>query len=449
MPAHRRQAVSVIRRGGDHLLSLIEGTLDIARIEGGKLALNVRPMRLADGLAEIARLFELQAAGRGLQFSFEADPGLPAVVRADEKRLRQILINLLGNALKFTTTGGVALRVRYQREMARFDIADTGPGMGAEELERVFEPFERGHAASGMSVGSTGLGLTIARMLTALMGGELTAASTPGVGTTFTVRLFLPEVHDGREAPPALAQARRRSGYAGPRRHVLVVDNEETERRLLTDLLQPLGFVVHTAASGEEALALLGPAANDAGAAAPPTFDAVFMDLAMPGLDGWATIAALRQAGHRMPLAVVSANAFDKRPDNPVGLAQDDFLVKPVRLAELLDWLGRQLQLAWLLAEPAAAVLAPGAAPVADGAAPPPPPVPLPRALLQALQQALALGHVRGIQQHLATLEQLATQHSPQAQALASQLRPLARQYRFEAMTQLIHHSLEGAPGAA
>ncbi|MFN7727270.1 MAG: ATP-binding protein, partial [Rubrivivax sp.] len=294
MPAHRRQAVSVIRRGGDHLLSLIEGTLDIARIEGGKLALNVRPMRFADGLAEIAHLFELQAAGRGLQFSFEVEGHLPAVVRADEKRLRQILINLLGNALKFTAAGRVALRVRYQREMARFEIADTGPGMGEEELSRVFEPFERGRAATGMSVGSTGLGLTIARMLTALMGGELTVASTPGVGTTFTVRLFLPEA---RDAWPAAAQAQRRTGYSGPRRRVLVVDNEEPDRRLLADLLQPLGFQVHSAASGEEARAQLGPAA----AGPTPAYDAVDMALAMPGIDGWATIAALRAAGHTMP----------------------------------------------------------------------------------------------------------------------------------------------------
>jgi CheY-like chemotaxis protein/anti-sigma regulatory factor (Ser/Thr protein kinase) len=414
-------------------------------------------MRFADGLAEIAHLFELQAAGRGLQFSFEVEGHLPAVVRADEKRLRQILINLLGNALKFTAAGRVALRVRYQREMARFEIADTGPGMGEEELSRVFEPFERGRAATGMSVGSTGLGLTIARMLTALMGGELTVASTPGVGTTFTVRLFLPEA---RDAWPAAAQAQRRTGYSGPRRRVLVVDNEEPDRRLLADLLQPLGFEVHSAASGEEALVQLARSAPQGGSAAEgaPAIDAVFMDLAMPGIDGWATITALRAAGHRMPVAVVSANAFDKRPDNPVGLAQEDFLVKPVRVAELLDWLGRQLQLRWVLAEqPAAAaasaVPANTASPSVAAAAAPEANVPneWPHALLQSLQQALALGHVRGVQQHLATLEKVAAEPGPEGAAwaalatLATRLRPLAQQYRFEAMNQLIQTTLEGA----
>jgi signal transduction histidine kinase/CheY-like chemotaxis protein/purine-cytosine permease-like protein len=418
MPAHRRQAVSVIRRGGDHLLSLIEGTLDIARIESGKLALEVRPMRFADGLAEIARLFELQAAGRGLRFGFAVEGTLPAVVRADEKRLRQILINLLGNAIKFTQQGGVTLRVRYRREMARFEIEDSGPGMTAEELSRVFEPFERGSAASGVSVGSTGLGLTIARMLTELMGGEMTVASTPGRGTTFTIRLFLPESH---AALPAAESARqRRTGYAGPRRRVLVVDNEEADRRLLLDLLQPLGFEVTSAASGEEALQQL---ARDGG------YDAVFMDLAMPGIDGWEAIRRLRAAGHPMPLAVVSANAFDKKLDNDVGLASEDFLVKPVRVSELLDWLGRRLQLQWLEAEPPPS---PVPAPAAAAALPPPP-------MLSALREAVSLGHVRGIGRQLDAIEAADPSHS----AFAARLRLLARQFQFDAMDDLLMKALE------
>ena len=420
MPPHRRQAVSVIRRGGDHLLSLIEGTLDIARIEGGKLALEVRPMRFADGMAEIARLFELQAAGRGLAFRFAVEGTLPAVVRADEKRVRQILINLLGNAIKFTANGQVGLRVSHQREMARFEIEDTGPGMGEDELARVFEPFERGSAASGLSVGSTGLGLTIARMLTALMGGELTAKSTPGVGTTFTVRLFLPGVHGS--VPGSAVPRRRRIGYLGERRRVLAVDNEEADRRLLADLLQPLGFEIETAASGEEALERLRRA---------PPFDAVFMDLAMPGIDGWETIRRLRAAGHTMPLAVVSANAFDKKLENAVGLPADDFLVKPVRLDELLDWLGRQLQIGWIEAERAAA---PAPLPAADAPLPPP-------ALLRALQEAVSLGHVRGIGRQLDAIEAADAAYA----AFAGRLRLLARRFQYGAMNDLLRKALDEA----
>ena len=191
---HRRGAVQVIRRGGDHLLSLIEGTLDIARIESGRLALEPAPMHFAEGVDELARLFEPQAAARGLRFVHSVSGTLPDLVRADEKRLRQILINLLGNAVKFTRAGQVTFRVDYAREMARFEIEDSGPGMAEAELAQVFEPFVRGTAAGGNATSGTGLGLTIARMLSGLMGGELTVRSTPGVGSCFSVRLYLPEL---------------------------------------------------------------------------------------------------------------------------------------------------------------------------------------------------------------------------------------------------------------
>ncbi|HET6828722.1 MAG TPA: ATP-binding protein, partial [Ramlibacter sp.] len=194
MPTHRKHAISVIKRGGEHLLSLIEGTLDIARIEAGKLTLNVKPMPFADFVHEMAGMFELQAAAKGLAFRFEVEGNLPEVVRADEKRVRQILINLLGNAIKFTTDGQVLFRIRHQREIAHIEIEDTGPGMSAEELGRIFEPFARGSSASHSAPGA-GLGLTIAKMLTDLMGGQLSATSTPGQGSVFRVRLFLPEAH--------------------------------------------------------------------------------------------------------------------------------------------------------------------------------------------------------------------------------------------------------------
>ena len=176
----------MIRRGGDHLLSLIEGTLDIARIEGGKLKLDAKPMRFADCVHEIARMFELQAAGKGIGFETRIAGTLPVAVRADEKRLRQILINVIGNAVKFTSVGHVVLRASHACEIARFEIEDTGPGMSPEDLARAFEPFHRGSAAGSTAAGGSGLGLTIAKMLTDLMGGEMTVQSTLGAGTTFT-----------------------------------------------------------------------------------------------------------------------------------------------------------------------------------------------------------------------------------------------------------------------
>jgi CheY-like chemotaxis protein len=214
----------------------------------------------------------------------------------------------------------------------------------------------------------------------------------------------------------------RRTGYAGPRRRLLVVDNEEADRRWLLDLLQPLGFEVSAAASGEDALVLLA-------AAGAPAFDAVFMDLAMPGIDGWETVRRLRAAGHRMPLAVVSANAFDRRLDNDVGVLPADFIVKPVRVNELLGWLGDRLALAWSHATPAPE----SAAPVAPGEAAPPVP------LLHALREAVSLGHVRGIGRQLDAIEAADPAHS----AFAARMRLLARQYRFEAMNEMLNQALE------
>ena len=422
MAPHRAQAIRVINRGGEHLLSLIEGTLDIARIESGKLALDVRPMAFAGAMQEVAGMFELQASAKGLRFVFEAGSRLPDTVRADEKRLRQILINLLGNAVKFTQVGQVRLRVTHAREMAQFEVHDTGPGMRAQDLERVFEPFARGQneAAPGPSTG-TGLGLTIAKMLTDLMGGEMTVRSAPGEGSVFTVRLFLPEVH-GAVMPRPLALPGH-AGYEGARRRVLVVDNEEADRELIQRWLQPLGFEVMLATSGLDALGLLdGLQPGDAGAP-----DAVFMDLAMPGIDGWETVRRLRAGGwSTVPLAIVSANAFDKGLDNDLGHRPQDFFVKPVRRDDLLGWLGQRLQLVWIELPPAAPA---AQAPVAQ--ARPTHEVTSGREF-EPLLELVRLGYYKGIVQWL---DEWVQDHPEQA-AFAQQLRTLAREFRFDAIEQ-------------
>jgi signal transduction histidine kinase/purine-cytosine permease-like protein/FixJ family two-component response regulator len=426
IPAHRRGAVQVIRRGGDHLLSLIEGTLDIARIESGRLALELGPMHFADAVDELARLFEPQAAERGLRFVHSRSGTLPELVRADEKRLRQILINLLGNAVKFTRSGQVQLRVDYSREMARFEVEDTGPGMSEAELAQVFEPFVRGTAAGGNAGTGTGLGLTIARMLTGLMGGELTVRSTPGQGSCFSVRLYLPELQAraSQRERPAL---RRHTGYAGPRLRLLVVDNEEADRRLLADRLVPLGFGLLQAESGEAALALLETTA----------VDAIFLDLAMPGIDGWTTLRRLRAQGpsrpwlQHLPAAIVSANAFDKGLDNDLGIGAGDFLVKPVRMAELLGWLERRLALQWVDAPALPAADAPDATAL----------LPPPAAALRALDDLVRLGYLRGIQKKL---DALAAEH-PASAAFIDRLRGLARGFQLDTMAHLIQSALAEA----
>ena len=334
--------------------------------------------------------------------------------------MRQILINLLGNAVKFTQTGRVVFRLRYAREMAFIEIEDTGPGLSAQELERVFEPFTRVNT-SGVTAPGAGLGLTMAKMLTDLMGGELKVVSTPGQGSVFKVKLFLPEVHlapggAGQNLAPRTSPPRH--GYAGPRRKILVVDNEEADRELLVKLLQPLGFELRTAASGHDCLDLITAGYQP---------DVIFMDLAMPGIDGWETIRRLRALAKDGPvplphIAIVSANAFDKGLDNDVELPADDFILKPVRHSEMLDWLANRLQLTWLEAPSPATPLAPPSATAT--------PVWPPAAQLDALRDVVALGYYRGILNKLDDIDAA----QPQCAALVEELRGLARQFQFEAM---------------
>ncbi len=423
----RAHAIRVILRGGEHLLSLIEGTLDIARIESGKLALQQGPVDLRALLQEVTQMFELQAAAKGLRFGFDGPEFWPKAVRADEKRLRQILINLLGNAVKFTVRGEVRLVLRHVRQMATFEITDTGPGIAPAELQRIFEPFARASSAASSATPGSGLGLTIARMLAELMGGELGASSELGRGTTFRLRLFLPELNATPE-PSARIQSDALAavvGYEGPRCHILVVDNEEADRQLQRRWLEPLGFALSQATHGEDALRQLEAGLRP---------DVIFMDLAMPGMDGWETLRRIR-AMDLVPapaLAVVSANAFDRGLDNDIGLPPEDFLVKPVRRQELLHWLQRRLGLRWrypaaapapTAGEPSQTVdLAPASASQqAHG---------LPPEAVEALLDLARLGYYRGF---VKRAEALQARHPESAPWLA-QLQAQAREFRFESI---------------
>jgi CheY-like chemotaxis protein/anti-sigma regulatory factor (Ser/Thr protein kinase) len=381
---------------------------------------------------EIASLFELQAEAKGLAFTFEVQGAMPEWVRADEKRVRQIIINLLGNAIKFTRQGSVTFKLRYAREMAQVEVHDTGPGMQPDELAQIFDPFTR---AASVAVGATGsgLGLTIAKMLTDLMGGELTATSQPGLGSTFQVRLFLPELHNHAGQPldrltPVVRKPR--VGYTGARRKILVVDNEEADRELLVSLLEPLGFVLRVAASGHDGLDLLASGYDP---------DVVLLDLAMPGIDGWETLRRIRALEGRQPqVAIVSANAFERGVDNTLGIAPEDFIVKPVRHTELLDWLERKLGLTWL--EAATAPVDSGVAGLArptvraSGVAPP-------KADLLALQELVRLGYYRGITNKLDAVLSM----RPACADYVETLRAMARQFQFEAMLTQLQNELNDA----
>jgi len=332
-----REAVTTIQQSGQHMHALIDGLLDLARIEAGRLRLDPAPLPFQEFLSELARMVQPQAEGKGLAFRFETQGRVPAWVQADAKRLRQILINLLGNAVRFTNRGAVVLRVDCRHEVVRFEVEDTGIGIAPQDQERIFQPFERGSAGRRASESGTGLGLTITSLLTSLMGGELTLRSTVGQGSTFSVRLYLREI----KAPAArtLRHLRPIVGYLDPRRTLLVVDDQPIQRQLLASLLLPLGFIMREAASGRECLEILQQHRPDA----------VLLDINMDDLNGWQTAQLIRSnVGPDLPVVFVSADPFENRPELLEAVGCQGFVSKPVIESELLDLLARVLQLEWV-----------------------------------------------------------------------------------------------------
>jgi len=333
-------AIRVIRRSAEHLTDLIDGILDISKIENGILRLNRDKIALAEFLDQIVDMFRLQAAAKGIDFVYSRPPNLPAFVHVDQKRLRQILINLLSNALKYTERGSATLTVRYRSQVAEFEVADTGVGIPANELERVFEPFERGQGVNVRAIPGTGLGLTITKLLTQIMGGEINATSTEGVGTTFTVRLLLSEAAPAPHATKGgLAGVRAVISYMGNRRKVLLIDDDPAHIDIVQSLLRPLNFELLTANDGKRGLEL----------AEEHKPDLAMVDLSMPGMTGWQVATSLRALPgmQGIKIVIVSANAHEFSPGGP-GTEHDAFLIKPIDMQRMLECLAAQLGLIWV-----------------------------------------------------------------------------------------------------
>jgi signal transduction histidine kinase/CheY-like chemotaxis protein/purine-cytosine permease-like protein len=417
-----RDALTTIQRSGEHMHALVDGLLDLARIEAGRLKLDPVPVPLREFLDEVVRMVRPQAAAKGLRFVLETCGRVPEWVSADAKRLRQILINLLGNAVRFTDQGQIVLRVDCRREVLRFEVIDTGIGIAPEDQERIFMPFERGSAGRRTSQPGTGLGLTITHLLTELMGGELKVRSEPGEGSTFSVRLYLREIAAVAASPQrAAAELRPVTGYAGPRRTLLVVDDQPLQRQLLAALLAPLGFVVREAATGHECVESLSHLRPDA----------VLLDLSMDDIDGWQTARMIRALGYAdLPIIIVSANVFERSGDAVAEAQCQGFVAKPVVESKLLAVLARTLALDWqhddtddLLGPPPPA---------------PPPRSPLPEPMRPALRQLALLGHAHGLRE---CLGQIAKGH-PTLEDECTHLLQMVEHFDFPA---LIDHLKEAA----
>lgn len=339
IPPERREALSVIRRSGEYLSDLIEGLLDISKIEAGRLDLHRNEVRLDLLMDQMVHMFQLQAKEKGLDFQFQCLNRLPDRVRTDEKRLRQILINLLSNAIKYTNSGSVVLTLRYRSEVAEFTVSDSGEGISKQDLERVFRPFER-VLSSGSGASGTGLGLTITKLLVEIMGGDLSVESRPGTGSTFKVSLMLASV-GGSDARKSMATSKVISGYPGARKRIVVVDDERSHRQLMRTALVPLGFDVVEVADPSTALTILGLA----------PVDLVMLDVAMPEISGWELLIKIRAAYPNLPVVMVSADASEGRNLLDQGQSEsplhNGYFVKPIRINLLLEHVGQLLALEW------------------------------------------------------------------------------------------------------
>jgi signal transduction histidine kinase len=337
-----RQArgVDTIHQSGQHLLALINDILDLARIEAGRTELQTEPVQLAGFLEAVVNLMRVKADEKHLAFVFDARPGLPEAVMADERRLRQVLLNLLGNAIKFTDSGTVTLRAAAEptapdRVLLRLEVEDTGVGMRADELEGIFEPFRQVGDVERRS-GGTGLGLAITRALVTDMDGQVRVSSEPGRGTRFSVELPMSVVRPAEAAPPAAPALAR---YDGPPRRVLVVDDVAANRLLLCDFLTGSGFEVAQASDGLELL--------EAARRFRP--DLILIDSLMPSVDGLRATRQLRQDNELAGIPVIGISAA-ATPEHRAACLQagiNVFLAKPVSLPALQKCIGEQLGLTW------------------------------------------------------------------------------------------------------
>ncbi len=407
IPARRLDAIRVVRRNAEYLSGLIDGLLDISKIEAGRFHLNRNEVRLREFLEQLVDMFRLQAGAKGIEFKFSASAKLPPSVYTDENRLRQILINLLSNAVKFTDSGHVTMRVDYRNQVARFEVEDTGIGIHPDDLNRIFQPFERAQHGPANAMIGTGLGLTITKMLAETMGGEIAVKSEIGRGSRFQVKLMLAEVARPRNAPPL---EHRVCGYNGPRQAILVVDDDRVHRDLVRELLEPLGFNVMAAAGGAACLALV--------AERPPNL--ILLDISMPDMDGWAVARALRQMPRERP-AIIMLSAIAMEEERAAGPDRffDDYMIKPIDLRQMLEKFHTLLDIEWTTRDEIAK--APSAL------APPAPVKSLAPDAIDALIRLGQIGHFRGISAALDEIEAA----SPECAAAVAELRAIANSFNL------------------
>ncbi len=317
---------------GRHLLGVINDILDFSKMEAGKLAVETQPLALAAITDQIFSLFVDSATAKGLTLHLALADDLPDWVAGDVLRLNQILVNLVGNAIKFTATGEIRLAVTRDGDLTSFRVTDTGIGMNAEQIERLFAPFEQADGSTTRQYGGTGLGLAISRQIARLMGGDIEVSSTPGEGSSFTVRLPMPTAAPPERPVESLPATGPR--LAGLR--LLAAEDVAINRMVLADLLEHEGAQVLFAANGQEALDHVQRHGADA-------FEAVLMDIQMPIMDGLEATRRLRALAPALPVIGLTAHALAEERDKSFAAGMVDHVTKPIDLDILIAAILRQV----------------------------------------------------------------------------------------------------------
>ena len=360
LPLEHKKNLGIIIRSGEHLLALINQVLDLSKIEAGRTTLNETDFNLYRLLDDLQDLFQLKANHQGLHLDFERSPDVPQYIRTDEVKLRQVLINLLSNAMKFTSSGGVSLRVSREignrqentnsqfpipNSQLHFEVEDTGSGIAAEEIDCIFDAFVQTKTGQQFQEG-TGLGLTISRKFVELMGGEISVSSQVGRGTTFTfdIRVQLietPELECQQPTRRAIALEPNQPSY-----RILIVDDTVNNRQVLSELLSPFGLELQEASNGLEAIAIWE--------AWQPHL--ILMDMRMPVMDGYEATQRIKSLtkGQATTIIAVTASSLEEERATILSAGCDDFIRKPFKEQEICDALHKHIGVRFVYDEPAA-----------------------------------------------------------------------------------------------
>ncbi len=347
MTASESKGIDVINQCGKHLLTLINDILDLAKIEAGKMELEAGSWHFPSFLNDLVAICKIRAHKKNIAFLKLLETQLPEHISGDQKRLRQVLINLLGNAIKFTDVGKVTFRVDVLKKSLnnnqqlinkiRFQVEDTGIGMTPQQLETIFLPFEQAGEVSRKTEG-TGLGLAITTKILSMMDSKLEVRSKLGEGSVFWFDLFVPELDIQEDAEASVPK--NIIGFTGEKKKILIVDDRWSNRLIIISMLSPLGFQITEANNGQEALQKITGFQPDL----------VIMDLVMPQIDGFEVIRRLRKYPQWQLLKIIasSASVFTRDQQKSIEVGADSFLPKPIDKVKLMEMLQKHLQLEWV-----------------------------------------------------------------------------------------------------